>query len=492
MPLAISGLWWWTGHPLRAAIVAAVAGLLAVLLLAGIDLDRLVLRAVEAIGNVLAWLLHVTTILPAWAVTRVLRRDVLRGPSGGVGWRTSVPDQRPAAQAASIGGARRSVAGRLTWAVGAVVVVAALNYGVGWAWDSITLFREDSASAQPDDVDPRVDVPAMADYPWRFEYFEDLRQTPSTYWPFTEYRPLSFRSPHVNIDDWVRRSHEPDTTAEDVPVVWFFGGSTTFGEGQRDLYTIPSWISRIAEDEGTPIRVVNYGQRGWTHYQEMLLLDQLLPREDPPDVAVFLDGANELTAQSLMTEAVPTHTLVLDYARRLSGLEVATAAERADDGDLWTRIREAYAEHSMVHKVADWIGLRDAADAQSAEPDVNRGFDTSADTDGDGVVGDYQITVQDARDAIAVYEQGRALTLTISERHGVEPVLFWQPRRGVGPPERWANDHLTSPTIDITTALDDHQDTYIDGGHTNEEGARVLAEAMWEHLREVVAEARAG
>ena len=68
------------------------------------------------------------------------------------------------------------------------------------------------------------------------------------------------------------------------------------------------------------------------------------------------------------------------------------------------------------------------------------------------------------------------------ERSGVEPFLFWQPVRIIGPPEQRAIAELTEPTVDISTTLAGHDDVFIDGGHTNEEGARLVAERIWQDL----------
>ena len=70
----------------------------------------------------------------------------------------------------------------------------------------------------------------------------------------------------------------------------------------------------------------------------------------------------------------------------------------------------------------------------------------------------------------------------MAEEYGVELAFFWQPVMA-GPAEIWANENISAPTINVSDALDDHQDVFIDGGHTNEEGARIVAERLWRELR---------
>ena len=251
-----------------------------------------------------------------------------------------------------------------------------------------------------------------------------------------------------------------------------FGGSTTFGEGQRDGWTIASWLSRLAEAEGIPIEVSNYGQRGWTHFQEMVLYEQQLALEGPPDLSVFYDGVNEINTQSLIDGAIPTHYQAQAYSEQLFGSVMATqltSEEPAVDdplGEVW----HAYSEHSAIHKVASHLRSRPVGAAPLA-------------TDGaDARDPEFDITPQDGADGGRVYERGRAITEGLSERHGVRSLFFWQPSRTLGEPEERARAELSPATIDISTLLLDHQDVFIDGGHTNEEGARLVAEEIWQHL----------
>ena len=58
--------------------------------------------------------------------------------------------------------------------------------------------------------------------------------------------------------------------------VWFFGASALFGDGQRDDHTIPSEFARLAETDGIPVEVRNYGRPGVAMWQELELFQQLV------------------------------------------------------------------------------------------------------------------------------------------------------------------------------------------------------------------------
>jgi hypothetical protein len=516
----------------RLARATSLAGTVMLVLLAcGIEPQRVIEAIVHVVAIALrglaAGVVYALFILPAWAWNRLRRRNPVRlDEAGAPAWTPTTSGRDPDEPVTGpLVPHRRTLPGRLAWAVGCIVLIITLNYGVGWAWDEAfpsTSAAEaatvaaptaaapatlgapagsgaaDTTTTQPLPPDPRADLPAMAAYPWRNQYFDEIRRTPSGYWPFTESRPLDYDGTFVHQDGWVRRSYEPKGDAGSMPTVWMFGGSTTWGEGQRDEYTIASHLARLAEEAGTPIQVRNYGQRGWVHFQEMVLYEQELALRDAPDFALFYDGANEVNAQSLVEQAVPVHTYAYTMAQRLGAMTVATravdpaAAPSGQDTDLWPQVREWYRKHSAIDKVVDFFqGRADASTGQGPGTEPTTTTTTSSpdgafspqDVDAEGVITNYRTTPQDGTDAGQVYRRWKTVTLALSRTHEVTPFLFWQPMRYDGEPEQRAREEMGSSTIDISDALEGHSDVFIDGGHTNEEGARIVAERIWETLR---------
>jgi hypothetical protein len=511
VPWTIAALFWATGHPLRATILAGFGVVAALLVLAGVPVASWIERGAVKLGHLLAVVagggIFLAFIGPAWAWTRIARRDPFGRRAGAPGWAA-----HPTVQggSTSLGGAtpftfagRRSLLSRLTWSVGCLVVLLGLNYGAGWAYDALTdepttaptlgVDAVASAGSSTDGsttttypapprsesrYDPRAELPAMAAYPWRYDYFADLQRAPSIYWPYTQYRPMPFTSPYLNIEGWRRRSYRTPGSGAERPTVWMLGGSTTWGEGQRDDYTIASWLARIAEDEGIPLEISNLGQRGWTHFQEMVLFEQQLALEGPPDVAVFYDGVNEVNTQTMVPEAVPSHYDVDDQSDAQDGMVFATRViDPGTTEPLPSLLAEAYAEHSLVHKVLRYFSS--PADAQEEDSEPSAGGDgTEEEIRGES----FQSTMQDGIDAGEVYERGKQLTLALSERYDVPTLLYWQPFQFLGPVEAAATEQVEPPTIDISRLLLDQQEVYIDGAHTNEEGARIVAERLWQDL----------
>jgi lysophospholipase L1-like esterase len=83
---------------------------------------------------------------------------------------------------------------------------------------------------------------------------------------------------------------------EDAPDVFFFGGSTVWGEGARDAYTIPSQVAQLLAEASQPIRAVNFGQIGYISTQDLILFQRQLALGKIPDVAVFYQGNNEISS----------------------------------------------------------------------------------------------------------------------------------------------------------------------------------------------------
>lgn len=116
------------------------------------------------------------------------------------------------------------------------------------------------------------------------------------YEPWMQFRNPAFRGTFLNTNNQgFRRTKEPRAYDGKPIKIYVFGGSTTFGYGVPDDYTIPSYIQKILEQRypNKAILVKNYGQGYYYSSQEMLLLISLIKDGDIPDWAVFIDGAND-------------------------------------------------------------------------------------------------------------------------------------------------------------------------------------------------------
>jgi len=491
------------GRPIRALALFAVAAVMALLVLVGVPVARwveaAVVTVVRALVAVVLGAAFLLVAIPAWCWRTATRRTPLEGAQGwrattaGLGGAASLGDQTAASGA--------TISTRVLAAVGLAVVLLAADYGIGWTWDRTHpdplgvaaqpaldtggVAGDPGATATTLPPDPRTSVPAMASSPWAAQYFVDLRGQEFGYWPFTADRPEDYASRYINIEDWVRRSWEPPD-ASGAPVVWFFGGSAMFGEGQRDQHTIPSEVARLAAADGLPITARNYGQRGWVHMQEALLYEQQLAITSPPALAVFYDGPNDLQAAAMFRDAVPSDLHADEYAQILRNKHIDTTQLSSADADGGFDLVEAYSEHSAVRKLVRWLASQPAGAApsgaavRSAPVQDDDGGSSVRNGDGNLIWG----SIDDGEQGIEIYQRARAISRFVGDEAGVDSTYFWQPVSTDQPAVGYAREHLPKGVIDLSDVFGRAEgDVYIDTTHTNEAGARMVAEAMWARLK---------
>lgn len=396
------------------------------------------------------------------------------------------------------------MAGALCRALGVVLLIVALDWSLGAVWESIgdrggstpaagagagattvpTAAPATGSSPPPTalpvgPLDGRVDAPALADSPWRFGYFTEFGRLRYDYVSYLYAQAATAHGRYINTTGGVRRSYEPAVTSP-MPKLWFFGGSAMWGEGQRDGHTIASEVARLAEADGLPVHVTNRGERAWVLWQEALRFEQRLAHEPAPDLAVFYDGANEFGLQAEHPYPDPTVAGFDGWSEALSGRGLEPGQTHATPvpgigmrtalSDLFDRYRST----SAVGRIVGNVGSIFAAHPAAAQEDGAEGASEAAQ---DRAVAD-------------IYRRGRSLVDQIAADAGVATRYFWQPVSVSRPSYRSTAQAMAPETIDLTGALDQvDEPVYVDSPevddfiHTNEHGARLIAEAMWPHLR---------
>lgn len=472
---------------LTAATIAASFAMLLLgtgLLFPGVgrSIDHLARRigagSAGAIAYALSWIGWVLMILPAWLWSRLnrvppLRTDQIRAASV---W-TALPPANVGDSESTV----RTASG--TWGLqaqhrqtrsGLVVPLTVLLVAIGaFLLGSNTnvlgrsggvdygLTRDPSlrpgappahASGEPTRVYRgfKVDDYAHSDEPWAPLLFGELNEVPQRPDLILGAELGDFVGKYVNIRDGRRVSYSPSHTEL---TIWFFGGSTMFGIGQRDKFTIPSEFAKLAAMDGLSLKVENFGVSSYLNWQETEKFEQMLTvGEDLPDLVVFYDGVNE------------------------SG----TAAQRVAIGDTDpTAIRRPGISELERAQLRHNVGNADVAPYEDM-------VDLAARQYGRGV------------------EIGRRLAAS----YGIPVAHFWQPhvdskrpqpfdsellRRLKVAPEQIATagalyDQVRKRSganpIDLSHAFDELKEPVLfDYAHTNELGARVVAEAMFKELR---------
>jgi lysophospholipase L1-like esterase len=103
----------------------------------------------------------------------------------------------------------------------------------------------------------------------------------------------NFFGKHINIENSLRKTANPCSTQDSVKI-FVFGGSTVWGSGARDSYTIPSFISKKMCKRGVNAKVTNFGVRGYGSTKDMISLMLELRKGNVPDKVIFYGGFNEI------------------------------------------------------------------------------------------------------------------------------------------------------------------------------------------------------
>lgn len=100
---------------------------------------------------------------------------------------------------------------------------------------------------------------------------------------------------NIGADGTRKTSNRTHALNANCDSIYVFGGSTIWGIGVRDEYTVPSCLSKILNQHGYNSIVKNYGESGYTFTQGVIRLILLLKEGHRPQLAIFYDGVNEVS-----------------------------------------------------------------------------------------------------------------------------------------------------------------------------------------------------
>lgn len=385
---------------------------------------------------------------------------------------------------------------RLRAILGLLVLLLVFDVAVGAAVNGVRALGADEARGLRLGGLVGREVPAAAGEHWRVALGSEIDRL----WKRKRYDPyLGWKLPdhdgrYVHVSSGVRRSYEPESGSADMPTIFFFGGSTMFGLYQRDEHTIPSEFAPLAEADGMPVRVANYGSLAYVNWQEVLLLEQLVSSRSAPDLAVLYDGFNEILGQfQLGPPSEVTHLEFREIDRRLK-LGRPGEPDNGNERSLPDTAYRTWAGVSAVHRLGRRLGL---------VPGSREGPGTGRSSIWPGDQTDH--LGRRGRLAASIHARGVDLAVRVADSYGIQTAFFWQPflyskqshpgeEQVMGwlgtDAEAWreadrvARSHLGAPVQDLSTALDSvKQPVMYDFVHTNELGAKVMARALYERLR---------
>lgn len=137
--------------------------------------------------------------------------------------------------------------------------------------------------------------------PWIDEYFKEFMGAYNTGWKsYVYFRWRPYKGKYLNIDERGLRFTVPsdlkDSEASKKINIFMFGGSTLWGWGVRDRYTIPSQLVEALSNQKVKAKITNFSGPGYVSTQELIDLIMQLQRGNVPDLVIFYDGVNDVYA----------------------------------------------------------------------------------------------------------------------------------------------------------------------------------------------------
>src|SRR5262245_2132295 len=130
-----------------------------------------------------------------------------------------------------------------------------------------------------------------------YKEIDEIEKGRSLRWKsYVYWRRMPRHGDYINIDsDGLRRTNGVTESgdSEGKMKVFMFGGSTMWGLGAGDDFTIPSIFTREAKNKGINCEVVNFGQYAYVSTQGVIELVLQLQKGNIPDAVIFYDGVND-------------------------------------------------------------------------------------------------------------------------------------------------------------------------------------------------------
>ncbi len=156
------------------------------------------------------------------------------------------------------------------------------------------------ASLQPGVIAPgRSRAAAVIDDVWIDAYWNEHQDSRHTQWiSYVYWRRRPFDGELIDIDAHGFRV-TPSPASPPLRTIWLFGGSTAWGTGNRNEGTLAAQLQRIYAERAPElgVRVLNFGESGYVSRQSLAAFQSALACPEPAaDMAIFLDGANDVFA----------------------------------------------------------------------------------------------------------------------------------------------------------------------------------------------------
>ncbi|MHB8068431.1 MAG: hypothetical protein ACYDIC_11085 [Desulfobaccales bacterium] len=308
------------------------------------------------------------------------------------------------------------------------------------------------------------------------------------YTQFLGWADRNFHGLYVNEDQQSgRKNWNPEPSpGRPLEKIFFLGGSSGWGFGVGDNFTIPSYLSKMLNTPQAQFQVLNYSVPGYIVMQGIIHLELLLKEGQSPRYVIFYDGFNEIFAAHQHGIAGTVHNLFMDRER--------LRRENLRYRDLvWNGAKEAIRKYSMIYKAINSLHLSINKEARFREEVAQSYNDKQLRSLAQNIVEDYKKSIN--------------LLDHLSRAYGFKYICFWQPsmftekklfdkESNIDP---WleneafkklyiyTNEYLQKENIPhfyiLTDVLEKRpQPVYIDVAHITEQGNQVVAGVIFKYL----------
>ena len=146
-------------------------------------------------------------------------------------------------------------------------------------------------------IDERENSESYKFSPWVIDYFRELQESGKSDWySYVYWRRKAYSGNYINIDSsGTRKTYNTIPLSKASKKIFMFGGSTIWGTGARDEYTIPSFVSKMLDERShDEFYIVNFGESGYVSTQELIQLILELKKGNIPNIVIFYDGVNDV------------------------------------------------------------------------------------------------------------------------------------------------------------------------------------------------------
>lgn len=230
----------------------------------------------------------------------------------------------------------------------------------------------------------------------------DLDRLTLDYWPYVGWRAHPMTSTTLNVDAAGNRVTPGAACGQGAFTVFVFGGSVAFGFGVADTETIPALLQRGLEERlHKPVCVRNLAQLSWTSTQETVALLRELQEGRSPDLAIFIDGFNDVNVRG--GDGVGGRSSGdMDYDGRAVWIRSTTHAG-------WIAAREV-ARSTHLSLLLGWARERLRAPETDARPPAAA-----------------QVALPSPEAVLRAYLTNHDTVRLLASAHGFRAAWFWQP-----------------------------------------------------------------